>query len=330
MVAIGDALGMPSHDMTIDQIKESFDGALNDFRPAPEDSRVHKGYEAGQITDDTLLTLSVAESYIKGRGTISSRIVAEMTSAVVSEYSNRGLDKMFGPSTKNSVEGFLKGNDPETMFMRDNHPTMGASNGGAMKISPVGLVHPGHLESVIGDTLKVCLPSHGTQTAISAASAIAAGVSEAMMPGADVFSVVRSALRGAEAGELMGRQKARTVPLPSVSKRIKLAVSLALKAENIETANRDFSEMIGTGLAAYESIPTAIGIFVACGGDPMKCVMAGANVGFDTDTIACMAGALSGTLKGFDAVPRGFFNKVQRVNQLDLEKVAAGLENLIA
>ena len=157
MVAIGDALGMPSHDMTIDQIKKSFDGALNDFRPAPEDSRVHKGYKAGQITDDTLLTLSLADSYIKGRGTISSRMVAEMTSAVVNEYSNRGLDKMFGPSTKNSVEGFLKGNDPETMFMRDNHPTMGASNGGAMKISPVGLVHPGHLESVLGDTFKVCL-----------------------------------------------------------------------------------------------------------------------------------------------------------------------------
>ncbi|EFK06930.1 ADP-ribosylglycohydrolase [delta proteobacterium NaphS2] len=329
MVAIGDALGMPSHDMTIDQIKESFGGALNAFRPAPEDSRVHKGYKAAQITDDTLLTLSVADAYIQNRGTISSRIIAEMTSAVVNEYSKRGLDKMFGPSTKNSVEGFLSGNDPETMFMRDNHPTMGTSNGGAMKISPVGLVHPGHLEGVIGDTLKVCLPSHGTQTAISAASAIAAGISRAMMPGADVFSVVRSALRGAEAGELMGRRKARTVPLPSVSKRIKLAVSIALKADDIETANRDLSEMIGTGLAAYESIPTAIGIFVACGGDPVKCVMAGANVGFDTDTIASMAGALAGTLKGFDSVPMELFSKVQRVNQLELEKVAAGLENLI-
>ena len=329
MVAIGDALGMPSHDMTIDQIKESFNGALNAFRPAPEDSRVHKGYRAGQITDDTLLTLSVADAYIQGRGTISSRIVAEMTSAVVNEYSNMGLDKMFGPSTKNSVEGFLEGNDPETMFMRDNHPTMGASNGGAMKISPVGLVHPGHLEGVLEDTLKVCLPSHGTQTAISAASAIAAGVSEAMIPGADVFSVVRSALRGAKEGELMGRQKARTVPLPSVSKRIQLAVSIALKADDIETANCAFSEMIGTGLAAYESIPTAIGIFVACGGDPVKCVMAGANVGYDTDTIASMAGALAGALNGFDSVPMELFKEVQRVNQLDLEKVAAELENLI-
>ena len=87
--------------------------------------------------------------------------------------------------------------------------------------------------------------------------------------------------------------------------------------------------MIGTGLAAYESIPTAIGIFVACGGDPMKSVLAGANVGFDTDTIASMAGALAGTLKGFDSVPMELFSKVQRVNQLDLEKVAAGLEKLI-
>lgn len=329
MVAIGDALGMPSHDMTIDQIKHFFNGTLNDFQPPPGDSRVHKGFKAGQVTDDTLLTLSLSDAYIKNRGAISSRIIAAMTSTVVTEYSNRGLDKMFGPSTKNSVERFHKGEDPETMFMGENHPTMGTSNGGAMKISPVGLVHPGDFEGVLEDTLKVCLPSHGTQTAISAASAIAAGVSEAMDPGADVFSVVRSALRGAEKGEVMGRQKARTVPLPSVSKRIKLAVSIALEADDIETANRTFSEMIGTGLAAYESIPTAIGIFVACGGDPLRCVIAGANVGFDTDTIAAMAGALAGTLNGFDKVPGELFRKVEAANHLNLEKVAADLEKLI-
>lgn len=329
MVAIGDALGMPAHDMTIEEIVKNFDGELKNFEAPPADSRVHKGMGPGQITDDTLLTLSVADAYIKNRGTISPRIIAESTSEVVTDYSERGLDKMFGPSTRSAVHRFLKGDDPQTLFMGEKHPETGASNGGAMKISPVGLVHPGDPEGVLADTLAVCLPTHGTQTAISAAAAIASGISEAMDAEADVFSVVKAALRGAKAGALMGGKTGRIVPLPSVSKRIGQAVSIALESPDIWAANREFSETIGTGLAAYESIPTAIGIFVACGGDPLECVIAGANVGFDTDTIASMAGALAGALKGFDAVPKALFKEVQLINHLDLEKTAADLENLI-
>ena len=123
-------------------------------------------------------------------------------------------------------------------------------------------------------------------------------------------------------------ERTRTVPLPSVPERIKLAVSLALRASNVKEASQLFAEIIGTGLPAYESVPTAIGIFVACGGDPEECVIAGANVGYDTDTIASMAGALAGSLKGFDAVPVTMFRQVQEVNNLDLDRVASDLEKV--
>jgi ADP-ribosylglycohydrolase len=204
----------------------------------------------------------------------------------------------------------------------------GASNGAAMKIAPAGLVHPADPDAAIEDAVTASLPSHCTQTAIAAACAIAAGVAEGMAHNADVFSVVRATLYGARKGESIGMQRARTVPLPSVSRRIELAVSLALKAEDGDAANRSLAHIIGTGLPAYESIPTAVGIFVAAGGDPEKSVLAGANVGYDTDTIASMAGALAGALNGFDAVPRGLYQEVTRVNDLDLESLARGLERI--
>jgi ADP-ribosylglycohydrolase len=182
-----------------------------------------------------------------------------------------------------------------------------------MKIAPAGLVHPSDPESAIADVVAIGLVSHGTQTALAAACAIEAGVAEAMSEGADMFSVVQAALLGARRGESIGRERARTVALPSVAKRIELAVTLALQAENADEANRSLADIIGCGLAAYESIPTAIGVFVAAGGDPLKSVI---------------AGALAGALKGVEAVPADLFKQVLRTNDLDLEAIAEGLARI--
>lgn len=328
MVAIGDALGMPCHDMTTDEIKERFGKPVETFRPPFDDTRVHRNFDAGRITDDTILTLAVAKAYIENEG----RLTPSSISACLLESYNRALDAgcgtMFGPSTRRAMDAMQAGNDPVQACLADKHPMSGASNGAAMKIAPAGLVHPADPDAAIRDAVTVCLLSHCTQTAIAAACAIAAGVAEAMAPGADVFSVVRAALHGARKGEAIGMKKARTVPLPSVAKRIELAVSLALKAKDCDEANRFFANIIGTGLAAYESIPTAVGIFVAAAGDPRRCVIAGANVGYDTDTIASMAGALAGALRGFDLVPAGLFREVKKVNDLELEETAGALERI--
>lgn len=328
MVAIGDALGMPCHDMTIDEIRERFGGPVETFFPPFADTRVHRGLKAGQITDDTILTLAVAQAYIENDGCITPSLISISLLKGYKRAVEAGNGTMFGPSTRKAMESIEAGNDPVKNCLSENHPMAGASNGAAMKIAPVGLVHPGNIDAALHDAVDVCLPSHCTQTAIASACAIAAGVAEAMTDEADVFSVVQAALAGARKGALLGMEKGRTVPLPSVADRIELAVSLALKAEDVGAADRSFADIIGTGLPAYESIPTAIGIFVAAEGDPQKCVIGGANVGYDTDTIASMAGALAGALKGFDAVPQTLYRDIKNVNGIELEKIASGLERI--
>ena len=328
MVAIGDALGMPCHDMTIDEIRTRFGGEVTSFKPPFEDTRVHRNFRAAQITDDTILTLGVADAYIEGDGLITPSSISACLLERYRRAAAAGRGSMFGPSTRRAMEAIEAGDDPVATCMEERHPMSCASNGGAMKIAPVGLVHPADPEAAVRDAVTVCLPSHCTQTAIASACAIAAGVAQAMAPDADVCSVVRAALHGARRGEAAGMEQGRTLPLPSVPRRIELAVSLALNATDADAANRSFAHIIGTGLAAYESIPTAVGIFVAAGGDPLRSVIAGANVGYDTDTISSMAGALAGALKGFDAVPRELFRQVQEENGLDLEATAAALERI--
>ena len=328
MVAIGDAMGMPCHDMTIDEIRKRFKGPVETFHPPFSDTRVHQNLGPGGITDDTMLTLALAEAYIRDNGSITLDSVCTCAFESYQKAVDTGCGIMFGPSTRAALAAVKEGKDPVKVCLAQNHPMAGASNGAAMKISPAGLVHPANPDAAIQDAVTISFPSHCTQTAIASACAVAAGVSEAMSDNADVFSVVRASLYGARQGEAIGKERARTVPLPSVAERIELAVSLALKARDADEANRFFANIIGTGLSAYESIPTAIGIFVAAAGNPIRCVIAGANVGYDTDTIASMAGALSGALYGCDAVPKDLFQQVTEENGLNLEQTAQSLERI--
>ncbi len=78
-----------------------------------------------------------------------------------------------------------------------------------------------------------------------------------------------------------------------------------------------------------EAVPAAIAVFLAAKGDPFLACFGGANIGDDTDTVACMAGALAGAYSGFAAVPRGLYAIVVEENQLDLESRARRFRDLV-
>ncbi len=328
MGAIGDALGMPAHDMTRQEIIKRFGKPIDDFQPPFDDSRVHKKLKAGQVTDDTLLTLATARAAIDHQGKVHPRIMADYIMAAVNQAFEQGLDTLFGQNTKAALAVFSLKKDPFKILRQEKSPMVGATNGGAMRIAPIGLIHPGDPAGAVRDAARACLPTHGTQTGIAAAAALAGAIAEAMDPQATVFTVLQRALQAAEAGERIGMKISRNVPLPSVPARIRLAVSLVLTARSPEEACESLARIIGLGLPAYESIPTALGIFVAYKGDPVRCVLAGANIGNDTDTIASMVGSLSGTFSGIQAVPLKWLKTIEKINQLDLEKTARALTRI--
>ncbi len=322
--AIGDAVGAATEQHTIPEIVEKFGGLLRELRdPSPETFSF--GNVAGQITDDTSQMFAMAQALIETDGELTEDIWLKtlLHWAQTSPHAHQ-----MGPTTRPLLLAIAAGQDIGAIGRGNSArklTTFGASNGAAMRIAPAGLVHPGDIEGAVRLAWLTSRPTHDTQIAAAGTGAIAAGVAQALVPGADVFSIVRACLNGARLGEAIGAREGRRVPGPSIARRIELAVEEALRATDLHDAIVRIEASVGNSVMMVESAPAAVGVFVAAGGDPLDTVSAGASIGNDSDTIAAMAGSLSGALRGIDAVPADLFATVKAVNEEDIEQISDGL-----
>jgi ADP-ribosylglycohydrolase len=328
MAAIGDAMGSASEQWATHEILAQYDGYIREFLTPPPDTW-SAGNRAGEITDDVSIMFALAQAILDANGHLTTE---QWSQALVHWADVSPMAHMMGPTTSAIVAALREGRDPTTVgTVNDTQrqvTSMGSTNGAAMRIAPAGLIHPCDIEKAVNEALVSCLPTHNTHIGISAAAAIAAGVAEAFTPGADVLSVANACVIGAEMGEKLGIQHGRRVAGPSVPRRIELAITLATQAGSFEEVLDLLRGYLGCSVLAAESVPTAIGLFIFAGDDPLEAVVGGANIGDDTDTIACIAGALSGTLKGFQEVPKDLYQIICKVNDVDIEHIAAGLSNI--
>jgi len=310
-VAIGDAMGMPTAGYTPEEIAERF-GVVEELLDAPVDHPIHGGLRRGEVTDDTELTLLVVDMILRD----ASPSAEGMARRLIRWAGERRVleTEVIGPSTRRALQELLRGGDPRETGR------WGTTNGAAMKIAPIGLLHPGEPEEVVEDVVEVCLPTHGTSVAISAASAIAGAVAEALNPHSDPDSIVEAAIRCAELGGKHGRR----VPKPPVAERIRLALSLTEGLEPPRAARVLYRE-IGADMRCENSIPTAIALFHSAQGEPMKAILSAVNMGGDTDTIASMAGAIAGAYRGIEALPEEAVRLVEEVNDIRLGELASAL-----
>ncbi|MBN2323093.1 MAG: ADP-ribosylglycohydrolase family protein [Spirochaetes bacterium] len=324
-LAIGDALGYPAHEMSQEEIKRRFNGPLRDFHPPFVGNPYHTDMAAGQVTDDTIMTCVIADAVADATGVMDARYFGTRIAEWARENRVWETTPMFGPTTKVRLKRLIEGDDPVSVGTSGVKSTDGATNGAAMRVAPAGLVNPGGIQEAVELAVQASLPTHGTQVAISAAAAVAAGVSEALREGSSVYSVVSASIRGAREGKRIARELARTVPAPDVGSRIETGVAACLKASDVLEACGLITDAVGNGMMAYETVPAAVSLFVASGGDPWLAVFGGANIGGDTDTIASIAGALAGAFGGIEKVDRAGYERIERVNSLGLETIAEKL-----
>ena len=325
---IGDALGAPTEQRSIDEIHTLWGGRVERFYAPPDDAPYGMGRGAGQITDDSSQMLYLVDAYIENDGQITPRAVADalMRWADNAEY----FPRFAGPSTRASVARLRAGEDPEQTGKIGRLTTEGTSNGAAMRVGPAGLAHPGDPEAAVHDALVTCLPSHATNLGVSGAASVAAAVATAMIPNTPLMEVIRSAQWGAIEGERLGREHGREVGGPTVTKRLDLALEIAARSRTLDDAVADIVTTVGSGLHISEAVPAALGVFLAANGDPFLTVVAGANLGDDTDTVACIAGSIAGAFTGFGAVPESLYHEMLAANGLALEAKAAAFTDVVA
>ncbi len=325
---IGDALGAPTEQRSIDEIRSTWGGRVERFYAPPDDAPFAKGRQPGQITDDASQMLHLVDAYIEHGGRLTTRVVAD----ALLRWADNGeyFPRFAGPSTRASIERLRAGENPDQVGRIGRLTTEGTSNGAAMRVAPTGLAHPGDPEAAVRDALLTCLPSHATNLAVSGAACVAAATATAMVPGTPIMEVVRAGCWGAAEGERLGRQHGREVAGPSVVKRLDVSLEVAAKAGSFDDAVAGISATVGTGLHVSEAVPAALGIFLAASGDPFLSVVGGANGGDDTDTVACIAGSVAGAFAGFASVPKELYRQVVEANGLDLEGKATAFAKVVA
>lgn len=331
-LAIGDALGFPAHDLAKEEIHERYGGLVDRMLPAFEDDFIHIGYKAGQVTDDTILSLVTAEILLQTNGKPATADVVKSLSDWA-EKNERLWDEgeVFGDTTKASfkrmMECIAEGKEWKADMTR-GYATVGSSNGAVMRISPAGMANPGEPEEACEIVFPLIFPTHRTDVAISAACGQAAAVAAALSEDATIITVAQAAIRGADYGDRLGKEKAYIIPSASVARRIELAVELADRKKDPMEAAILIEDLIGSYLPAAETLPAAVGIFYACKGDPMLTVEIAASLGGDTDTVASAAGAIAGAFSGIGEISQDMLEYVENVNHLGLSDYAARLTEL--
>jgi ADP-ribosylglycohydrolase len=340
--AIGDALGGAVEGYLPAQIIERHGGRVQgivgpwsaDWRTARPISPHHKG--DGHVTDDTLMTRVLARAYLAKRGHLDAYDMVDLVAPQLSD------DVVWIPELEDNAPVLRRLAAAEQWLhirLIRGHADpreAGVGNlvncGAAMYIAPVGIVNAADPDVAYAEAIDLA-GAHQWSYGREAAGVMAACVAQALAPGADIESVLATALRLARDGTHPAiaavTEAARAVDLDG-----DYATPLRAAMAPFDTVGEDYRDNPGLGarrasrLHAIEELPLALGVLVAGGGDFRRTVLAAVNYGRDCDSIATMAGALLGCLQGTAALPQEWVTGVREGSRMDIFQYADELSAL--
>jgi ADP-ribosyl-[dinitrogen reductase] hydrolase len=279
-VAIGDALGRAGEGHPFEATAQYHGGPLRAYRPW----RGWKAGPVGTVTDDTQMTMCIAESIVH-----NGQLVPEDVADRFAEWLDYGRGK-----GRTCVEACER-------LRRVVHWTAAgvdsAGNGAAMRTAPIGLFHRGDLKKLRRDAALACVITHTHQTAVASAIAQSAAVAYCLTQDATGFSPDRfiefvvAWIEGVEEADVAERRPGAA--LTTLAKR--LAELPGLLGEPDTRAVYDY---LYNGAFVLESLPTAMFAFLRNYQNFDETLFAAVDAGYDCDTSGSMAGALAGALLG--------------------------------
>ncbi|MFI1099852.1 ADP-ribosylglycohydrolase family protein [Streptomyces melanogenes] len=337
--AVGDALGGPVEGYTPEQIVERHGGRVHgivgpwhgdDWRTARPIAPYHKG--DGHVTDDTLMTHALIRVYEKVRDHLDAYAIADhLVPDLIAhprwipelEAEAIPLHRIF-LAEKWIVARLHYGHVDPREAGSGNIVNCGA----AMYMAPVGLVNAANPAAAYAEALEVAAP-HQSSYGREAAGVFAAAVAAACAPNATAASVVETCLSLAKDGTRTAVEAVAETASAHTDFESALAPLRAAIAP-FDTVGPDYrAPSLGarrpSRLHAIEELPIALGMLLVADGDYRTAVLGAVNYGRDCDSIATMAGALAGALRGEAPIPAAWPKQIAEASRLDLHAPARAL-----
>jgi poly(ADP-ribose) glycohydrolase ARH3 len=256
-------------------------------------------------TDDTHMTIGITESLIERKGFDGEH----MAETFIRNYEAEPW-RGYGPGPPR-IFRMIKGG--EAWHSAANRLYRGGSfgNGSAMRVAPVGLLHSHNPEKLREIAYQSSSITHSHELAKEGAALQAYAVALALNTPADEGidrEAFLSSLRSFTQNRLYREKVTQISELLGEQDRARIIA------------------VLGNGIEAPRSVPMAIYCFLKQPQSYEDTVIYAVSLGGDADTIAAMAGAISGAYLGIDAIPQEWRAKLE--NREYIETLAENLWQL--
>lgn len=288
-LAVGDALGLPAEVRRREQLLEAFgpDGlagyvALHDPRFGPVPVILGPRHPAGTYSDDTQMTLAVAGALL-ARGNATLDVLMQAMAERFVAWSAAGDNDRFPGKACMAGARALAAGTP----WREAGAVDSKGCGSAMRVAPIGLFYWRAPERLLEVARASSLPTHRHPAAIEGAAAAALLVGLALEKKAprQMYDAVMQ-----ECAPRSPDLAACFAKLPSL---LDAPPEVALSARGL-----------GEGWVAQEAVASALYCFWRSPSDFRRTVRTAVNTDGDSDSIACIAGGISGAFNGVGAIDR--------------------------
>ena len=283
-VAVGDALGA------------AYEGTPPELMPPIDVEDLLRGGRPLRYTDDTHMTLGVAESLVERRGFDG----AHMASVFVRNFDAEPW-RGYGsgpPRVFRQIERGVPWDEAgRTLFGGSGS----FGNGAAMRVAPVALFAFRDASAVDRLARQTAIITHTHELGIEGAVLQAGAV---------------ALLLGEEPGGALDPRRLLSALRSRVSHPIYREKLAAVDALLPDAARGEVIARLGCGIEAHESVPAALHSFLAHRDSFADALVAAIGLGGDTDTIGSMAGALAGAYLGEGAIPESWRERVEGADRL--------------
>lgn len=284
--AIGDALGKQNEGLSRKEIPDR----VTDYGKTPERSPGGK-LRAGQYTDDTEQMIVLAQSMIECGGFDVQDFAGRIARWGADTLADPVRRALVGPSSSVAITQLNSG-----VSWKESGSDI-PSCGSAMRVAPIGLFYK-NLDDVESNAALSSLPTHNSKEAIAGAVAVAVGV-RCALEDMDCFDIIKETVAGAS----------------KYDKGLANKIELSYVKRDAEP-DEVFVEL-GTSYLVYETVPSAIYCFSRHFEEPEKAIIEAVNAGGDTDSIACITGALCGARHGVEAFPEKWINGLENTELVE-------------